>query len=141
MGSCFSSNKNDIFKKKQLKDEYNNKKVHINKIGIYNPNSVYKGNLIIFDDNSIIKGLNSMCKYNIHISIADKPLRLILTYLNYCNEKQGLIKGDTFHIYKINYKKIKTIDEITQYDIYNAIQDYIYIHNEEPNNTITVVAI
>ena len=79
-----------------------------------------------------------MCNHNIHISIAENPLRLILSYLNYSNKDNSLIKGDTFHIYIIQYKLIKTIEEITQYDIYNAIQNYIFIHKEEPNNNLMV---
>jgi len=134
MGNCFNGNKTDLFKKQQLKAEYYNKKVSINKLGTYKPHSVYT------DDNNIVKGLNSMCNYNIHIAIADKPLRLILSYLNNSNDPQTMIKGDTFHIYKITYKKIKTIEEINQYDIYNAIQDYIYINNEEPINTNIIIA-
>ncbi len=138
MGNCFTSNKTDLFKKQQLKAEYNNKKVSINKLGTYKPHSVYTGDCI--NNDNLIKGLNSMCNYNIHISIADKPTRLILSYLNNLNDSQTLIKGDTFHIYKITYKKIKTIEEINQYDIYNAIQDYIYVNNEEPNNPNTIIA-
>lgn len=117
-----------------MKLEYKNKKVSINKIGSYKPYSCYYSNSLTFDDSNIIKGLNSMCNQDIHISIAESPLRLILSYLNYSNGDNNLIKGDTFHIYIIQYKSIKTIEEITQYDIYNAIQDYIFIHNEEPNN-------
>ena len=80
MGNCFNNNKTDLFKKQQLKAEYYNKKVSINKLGTYKPHSVYT------DDNNIVKGLNSMCNYNIHIAIADKPLRLILSYLNNSND-------------------------------------------------------
>jgi hypothetical protein len=141
MGNCFSAvNKTELFKKQQLKAEYYNKKVSINKLGTFKPHSVYSGDTIKITDDNLVKGLNSMCNYNIHISIADKPLRLILSYLNNSNELQSMVKGDTFHIYKITYKKIKTIEEINQYDIYNAIQDYIYINNEEPNNTNTIIA-
>ncbi len=41
-----------------------------------------------------------MCNYDIHISIAENPLRLILSYLSYSNDNKSLIKSDTFHIYK-----------------------------------------
>ena len=124
-----------------MKNEYYNNKVSINKLGSYKPHSVYTGTNINISDTNIIKGLNSMCNYDIHIAIADKPLRIILSYLNYSNEVNSLIKGDTFHIYNINYKKIKTIEDINQYDIYNSIQDYIYNYKEKPNNTNIIVAI
>ena len=141
MGNCCRKvDKFEKFKKEQLKLEYKNKKISINKIGSYKPHSCYYSNSLLFNDSNIIKGLNSMCNHNIHISIAENPLRLILSYLNYSNKDNSLIKGDTFHIYIIQYKLIKTIEEITQYDIYNAIQDYIFIHKEEPNNNNLMVA-
>lgn len=143
MGNCFfrKESKLDKFIKEQLRYEYKHNKVSINKLGSYKPHSCYCSNSLTYTKDNIIIGLNSMCNFDIHISIAENPLRMILSYLAFSTEHKALIKGDTFHIYKINYKTIKTIEEITQYDIYNAIQDYIYVQKTDPNNTHIMVAV
>ena len=131
MGNCCICNKDEILK--QQKDEYKNKKVRINKIGNYKPYPVYYDN---YDKCEILNGLNSMCDCEIHISIANAPCRIILSYI-----EKSAIKGNPFHIYKIIYKKINNINEITQYDIYNSIQDYIYKYKQEPKNDNNIVII
>jgi len=132
MGNCFgNSNK---FQMKQMKDEYYKKKVNMNILGNYKPHQVFCG-----EDIKIINGLNSMCECDIHLSIGNKPIRLILSYVDI--EMGNLKKGNSFHIYNIDYKEITTIDEITQYDIYNAIQDYIYLNKQFPKNDNMFVAI
>jgi len=117
----------------QMKDEYNEIKLHISKLGCFTPHQVY------YDDMLIINGLNSMCDLDIHISIGSNPTRIILSYVN--NNKSIITKGQTFHIYKIIYKEIKMITDINQYDIYNAIQDYIYTHKQFPINDSYIIAI
>jgi len=116
-----------------MKDEYNEIKLHISKLGCFTPHQVY------YDDMLIINGLNSMCDLDIHISIGSNPTRIILSYVN--NNKSIITKGQTFHIYKIIYKEIKMITDINQYDIYNAIQDYIYTHKQFPINDSYIIAI
>lgn len=70
MGNCFRKiDKFHKFKNEQLKLEYKNKKVSINKIGSYKPYSCYYSNSLTFDDSNIIKGLNSMCNQDIHIQM------------------------------------------------------------------------
>lgn len=135
MGNCF--NKSNKFLKKQMKDEYYNKKVNMNTIGNYKPYQVFIGEEIKI--NETILGLNSLCNCNIHISIGNNPTRLILSYVNII-ENNIYKKGQTFHIYKIEYKKISKIEEITQYDIYNAIQDYIYKNKQIPKNDNIIIA-
>ncbi len=112
IGNCWFKNRN-IFVKNQLKYEYYNKKVNIYNIGNYKPYQVFIG-----DDNNINKtilGLNSLCDCNIHISIGNNPTRLILSYVDI--DINTYKKGQTFHIYKIDYKQINDINDITQYDI------------------------
>lgn len=127
---CYPKNK---FLLSQMKDEYNEIKLHISKLGCFTPHQVY------YDDMLIINGLNSMCDLDIHISIGTNPTRIILSYVN--NNNSTITKGQTFHIYKIVYKEIKTISDINQYDIYNAIQDYIYTHKQFPINDSYIIAI
>ena len=135
MGNCFqTSNK---FIKTQLKDEYYNKKVNMSVIGNYKPYQVFIGEDIRIT--KTILGLNSNCDCNIHISIANSPTRLIISYVD--SNVENYKKGQTFHIYKITYKELINIEEITQYDIYNAIQDYIFINKQYPMNNNTIVAI
>jgi hypothetical protein len=135
MGNCFqTSNK---FIKTQLKDEYYNKKVNMSVIGNYKPYQVFIGEDIRIT--KTILGLNSNCDCNIHISIANSPTRLIISYVD--GNIENYKKGQTFHIYKISYKELNNIEEITQYDIYNAIQDYIFINKQFPMNNNTIVAI
>lgn len=122
MGNCFLKKRNS-FVKRQLKEEYNYKKVNIYDIGNYKPYQVFIGEDNII--NNTILGLNSLCDCNIHISIGNNPNRIILSYVDIINNK----KAETFHIYKVEYKKIATVEDITQYDIYNSIQDYIYKNN------------
>jgi hypothetical protein len=129
-------NKSNIFTKfikKQSKDEFNNKKRNMAYIGNNPPKNVYHGYTLDISHNDIINGLNSLCLCDIHISITLNPSRLILSYVNGTDK---LKKGDTFHIYNIIYKNINTIYDITQYDIYNAIQDYIYIYKIIPTNDV-----
>lgn len=133
MGSCFSTK--NKFEVTQKRDEYKNRKVNMSKIGKYKPRQVFVGDEIQLN---AIHGLNSMCDCDIHISIGTNPMRIILSYVDY---KNSYIKGQTFHIYKIDYKDIITIDDINQYDIYNSIQDYIYINKQEPKNDNYSVAI
>lgn len=135
MGNCFG--KSNKFQIKQMKDEYYKKKVNMNIIGNYKPHQVFCGEEI--KDIKIINGLNSMCECDIHLSIGNKPIRLILSYVDV--DMGNYKKGNSFHIYNIDYKEITTIDEITQYDIYNAIQDYIYINKQFPKNDNMFVAI
>ena len=135
MGNCFqTSNK---FIKTQSKDEYYNKKVNMSVIGNYKPYQVFIGEDIKIS--KTILGLNSNCDCNIHISIANSPTRLIISYVD--GNVENYKKGQTFHIYKITYKELINIEEITQYDIYNAIQDYIFINKQFPMNNNTIVAI
>lgn len=135
MGNCFqTSNK---FIKTQSKDEYYNKKVNMSVIGNYKPYQVFIGEDIRIT--KTILGLNSNCDCNIHISIANSPTRLIISYVD--SNIENYKKGQTFHIYKISYKELINIEEITQYDIYNAIQDYIFINKQFPMNNNTIVAI
>ena len=135
MFCCFCYPKNK-FLLSQMKDEYNEIKLHISKLGSFVPHQVY------YDDMIIINGLNSMCDLDIHISIGTNPTRIILSYVNnQDNTNPKINKGQTFHIYKIVYKDLKLITDINQYDIYNAIQDYIYIHKQFPINDSYIIAI
>ena len=135
MGNCFqTSNK---FIKTQSKDEYYNKKVNMSVIGNYKPYQVFIGEDIKIS--KTILGLNSNCDCNIHISIANSPTRLIISYVD--GNVENYKKGQTFHIYKITYKELINIEEITQYDIYNAIQDYIFVNKQYPMNNNIIVAI
>jgi hypothetical protein len=136
MGNCFV--KSNKFLKEQMNDEYYNKKVNMNIIGNYKPYQVFIGDEIKIT--KTILGLNSLCDCNIHISIGNKPTRIILSYvenIDFSNYK----KGQTFHIYKVDYKELSNIEEITQYDIYNAIQDYIFINKQNPKNENIITAI
>ena len=135
MGNCFQ--KSNKFQIKQMKDEYYNKKVNMSVIGNYKPYQVFIGDEIKIS--KTILGLNSNCDCNIHISIANSPTRLIISYVD--GNIENYKKGQTFHIYKITYKELINIEEITQYDIYNAIQDYIYLNKQFPKNDNTIVAI
>jgi hypothetical protein len=125
------------FINKQHKDEYNKNKKNMAFIGINKPKSVYQGYSNELKNTDIILGLNSLCLCDIHIAISNSPSRLILSYINNKNDK--LLKSDTFHIFNITYKTINDINDITQYDIYNAIQDYIYLYNTIPNNTNNLI--
>ena len=125
------------FINKQHKDEYNKNKKNMAFIGINKPKSVYQGYSNELKNTDIILGLNSLCLCDIHIAISNSPPRIILSYINSKNEK--LFKGDTFHIFNITYKIINDINDITQYDIYNAIQDYIYLYNTIPDNTNNLI--
>ena len=136
MFCCFINNKKiDIINiKKQKKDEFKNLKTHISTIGNYKPMSVYHGIKESFNSNDIILGLNSLCQNEIHISIGFNPNRLILSHITTI---EGIkYKDECFHIMKITHKKIENINDITQYDIYNAIQEYIYINKKEPQYII-----
>jgi hypothetical protein len=130
--SCFKINSLSKFIGKQYKDEYHKKKKNMSFIGNNKPKSVYQGYLNELKETDIILGLNSLCLCDIHIAISNSPPRLILSYINNTDK---LLKGDTFHIFNITYKTINDIYDITQYDIYNAIQDYIYLYETIPNNT------
>ena len=79
-----------------------------------------------------------MCNCDIHISIGTNPTRIILSYIDIIDFNYN--KGQTFHIYKIEYKEINNINDINQYDIYNSIQDYIYINKQEPKNDYYLAA-
>jgi len=122
---CFYSKDNKIlllrFIKKQKKEEYQNKRKNIYDIGNHKPYSVYytSGN-----NNIKLDGLCSLCENNIHISIGNNPNRLILSLLNK-DENENIIKDSAFHIFKFTYEKIENIEQITQYHIYTAIQDYL----------------
>jgi hypothetical protein len=106
-------------------------------LGNYKPYQVFIGDEIKID--KTIMGLNSLCECHIHISLGNSPTRLIISYVDNMEIKYN--KGQTFHIYKIDYKEISNIEEITQYDIYNAIQDYVFINKHYPKNENIVVAI
>ena len=137
---CYKkSNILSLFINKQRKDEYNNIKMNMAYIGNNTPKNVYQGYTLEINDTDIISGLNSMCLCDIHIAITLKPSRLILSYINIDGMRKTK-RGDTFHIYNINYKNINTINDITQYDIYNAIQDYIFIYKIIPNNDECIIA-
>jgi hypothetical protein len=140
---CFRFNSLSKFINKQHKDEYYKKKKNMSFIGNNKPKSVYHGYSNELKINDIIYGLNSLCLCDIHIAISNTPPRLILSYINidYNNDdkKEKLMKGDTFHIFNITYKTITDINDITQYDIYNAIQDYIYLYETIPNNTGNII--
>lgn len=133
MGNCFSSK--NKFELSQKRDEYKNRKVNMTVLGKYKPKQVFIG-----DEFTLIpiSGLNSMANCDIHLSIGTNPTRIILSYVDY---KNSYVKGQTFHIYKIDYKEVISIDDINQYDVYNSIQDYIYINNQEPKNDNYSVAI
>ena len=131
MGNCFG--KSNKFINKQMKDEYNKKKVNMSILGNYKPKPVFIG-----EDMEQITSLNSMCDEIIHLEIGNNPTRLVLSYVD--EEFDKFKKGQTFHIYKISHKDLTNKDEITQYDIYNAIQDYIYINKENPKKNISIVA-
>jgi hypothetical protein len=136
------SNKKDlfaVFANIQIKHEYKKTKMNMSLIGNHKPRSVYYGYSNDIDEKDVIKGLNSLCKSEIHVAISLNPTRLILSYVN-INKDGKIIKGDTFHIFNITYKQIKEVVEITQYDIYNAIQDYIYIYKIEPSNDNIIVS-
>ncbi len=141
----FCYNKKNIltnFIYKQKKDEYKNNRMNMSYIGNNPPKNVYQGYTLEINNDDIISGLNSLCLCDIHIAITLKPSRLILSYINLGSSGKTK-RGDTFHIYNINYKNIDTINDITQYDIYNAIQDYIYIYKTIPsniNNEIIIVS-
>lgn len=136
---CFSINPLLRFSNKQRKDEYNKKKKNMSLIGINKPKSVYHGYSNELKITDIIYGLNSLCLCDIHIAITLNPTRLILSYV-IINPDGKIKRGDTFHIYNINYKIINTISDITQYDIYNAIQDYIFIYKIIPNCNNNIIA-
>jgi hypothetical protein len=130
--SCFKKNSLLKFTNQQHKDEYNRKKKNMAFIGINQPKKVYQGYSNELKSTDIINGLNSLCLCDIHIAITTIPSRLILSYIN---ENEKILKGDTFHIFNITYKIVNEINDITQYDIYNAIQDYIFLYETIPNNT------
>lgn len=132
---CYPKNK---FFLDQIKNEYKQKKKHISILGNFKPYQVFYSNENILNNYSI-NGLNSMCECDIHISIGNNPTRLILSYID-TNENNNYIKGQTFHIYKIEYKEILMYNDINQYDIYNAIQDYIYINKQYPKNDKYTIA-
>ena len=150
---CFSINPLLRFSNKQRKDEYNKKKKNMSLIGINKPKSVYHGYSNELKITDIIYGLNSLCLCDIHIAISNTPPRLILSYINseysknddsinttsISNKNEKLLKGDTFHIFNITYKNISDIYDINQFDIYNAIQDYIYLYDTIPNNTGQII--
>ena len=135
MGNCFT--KNNKFLKEQMKYEYYNRKVNMSAIGNYKPYQTFIGEELKIT--KTILGLNSLCECDIHISIGNNPTRLILSYVDII-EFNNYKKGHTFHIYKIEYKKISNAEEITQYDIYNAIQDYIYKNKQNPKNDNIIIA-
>jgi hypothetical protein len=134
---CFKYNSSMKFINKQHKDEYNKNKKNMAFIGANKPKSVYQGYSNELKNTDIILGLNSLCLCDIHIAISNSPPRLILSYINNKNDK--LLKGDTFHIFNITYKNINDICDITQYDIYNAIQDYIHLYNTIPDNNNNLI--
>ena len=135
MGNYFT--KNNKFLRNQMKDEYYKKKHNMSTIGNYKPYQCFIGEELKISNT--ILGLNSLCDCNIHLSIGNTPTRLILSYVDII-EVNNYRKGQTFHIYKIEYKKISNVEEITQYDIYNAIQDYIYKNKHYPKNDNIIVA-
>ena len=127
------------FINKQRHQEYRNKKRNMAFIGNNPPKNVYHGYNLEINHSNIINGLNSLCLCDIHIAITLNPTRLILSYV-IINPDGKIKRGDTFHIYNINYKIINTISDITQYDIYNAIQDYIFIYKIIPNCDNNIIA-
>ena len=135
---CVKQNK---FQRQQKKDEFYNRKINIQKIGNHKPHQVFFGeDLLILSEKNIVKGLNSLCESDIHICIASNPTRIILSYIDNDVIHQYK-KGNTFHIYKILYKSVTTIEDITQYDIYNAIQDYVYVNKQEPKHENIIIPV
>lgn len=128
-----------LFIKKQRLDEYKKRKENMSYIGINIPKSVYKGYSNDIQESDIIPGLNSLCLCEIHIAVSNSPSRIILSFID-IKDGNKLIKGDTFHIYNISYKQLNNISDINQYDIYNAIQDYIYIYKKIPSNDKIIVS-
>lgn len=111
---CFRIKSSSKFTITQHKDEYKKKKQNMAFIGNNKPKSVYYGYLNELKNSDIILGLNSLCLCD--IAISNSPPRLILSYINFDNQK--LLKSDTFHIFNINYKVINDIN-----DIYKTIPD------------------
>ena len=77
MECCFG--KSNKFVRNQMKDEYNNRKVNMSIIGNYKPHQVFIGDEIRIEQ---ITSLNSLCDCDIHISIANNPMRLIISYVD-----------------------------------------------------------
>jgi len=127
---CYKKDKLKIFLKKQKKEEYNNIKVNMYILGNYEPMAVYHGNKEYYTNEDILKGLNAMCINEIHISIGNNPNRLILSHIRTQDNKK--YKDECFHIMQFIIKEVTTISQITQYDIYCAIQEYILINKKEP---------
>jgi len=133
--SCFCYPKNKFLLLQRSSKEIRELYLFL-KLGSFTPHQVY------YDSMCILNGLNSMCDLDIHISIGTNPTRIILSYVNNQDiNSNNITKGQTFHIYKIIYKEIKGINEINQYDIYNAIQDYIYTNKQFPINDNYTIAI
>ena len=127
---CYKKDKLKIFLKKQKKEEYKNIKVNMYTLGNYEPIPVYYGNKEYYTNEDILKGLNAMCINEIHISIGNNPNRLILSHIRTQDNKK--YKDECFYIMQFIIKEVTTISQITQYDIYCAIQEYILINKKEP---------
>jgi len=126
---CYNKNINKNIKK-QKKDEYNNKKIHISILGNYIPMPVYFGNKHIFTNEDILVGLNSLCINEIHISIGFNPNRLILSHIR--NIEDNKYKDECFYIMTFDNKEVNNVVNVTQYDIYNAIQEYVLLNKKQP---------
>jgi hypothetical protein len=137
MGLCFNKDKIKKFVNKQKKEEYYNKRVNMFILGNYKPMAVYHGNKDFYNNQDIIMGLNSCCINEIHIALGINPNRLILSHIKIKNNIK--YKDESFHIMLL-LNEINTIDEITQYNIYNAIQEYIIINKKEPKNDDFIIA-
>ena len=111
------------FINRQKYEEYKNKRKNMYDIGNYKPHSVYYNHT----ENELVKidGLCSLCESDIHISIGKSPNRIILSYIITEELTKNIKKDVSFHIYKFLYETIEDINDITQYHIYTAIQDYL----------------
>lgn len=136
MFCCFCKDTIKKFTNKQKYEEYKNKRKNMYDIGNFKPKSVYYSD--IENDNKLIKidGLCSLCDSEIHISIGKSPNRLILSNIISEESSTNIKKDVSFHIYKFQYENIENINDITQYHIYTAVQDYLM-----NNKSVPIVAI
>lgn len=138
LASCFGSTKDvkDKIKeqkqryfKRQLCTESKQKIKHMFHIGNFTPHAVYSGTNHDLNSKDAIAGLCSLCENPIHISIGFNPTRLILSH---CIEIAGAVKKENSFFITNLHLDVTDVSQITQYDIYTAIQLYIKEHKEFP---------